>query len=64
MPEGKYYLADAGLGSCDAALVPYRGERYHLAETGRAGVRYILLSMMLQHKIKTNEGLPVEILKG
>jgi hypothetical protein len=51
VPVGKYYLADAGFGSCDAALVPYRGERYHLAETGRAGVRYILLSMML-HRIK------------
>lgn len=36
---GKYYLADAGFGACDALLVPYRKVRYHLAEWGRAGVR-------------------------
>jgi len=36
IPEGKYYLADAGFGSCDELLVPYRGVRYHLAEWGRA----------------------------
>lgn len=40
IPNGKYYLADAGFGSCDACLVPYRGFRYHLAEWGRASVRY------------------------
>ncbi|KAF7372250.1 putative nuclease HARBI1 [Mycena venus] len=39
VPAGKYYLADAGFGSCDATLVPYRGFRYHLAEQGRASVR-------------------------
>lgn len=39
VPEGKYYLADAGFGACDSLLVPYRGVRYHLAEWGRAGVR-------------------------
>ena len=39
IPEGKYYLADAGFGSCDALLVPFRGVRYHLAEWGRASVR-------------------------
>jgi len=37
--EGKYYLADAGFGACDALLIPYRGVRYHLAEWGRASVR-------------------------
>jgi hypothetical protein len=41
VPEGKYYLANTGFGSCDAALVPYRGEQYHLAEWGRADVRYL-----------------------
>jgi len=35
IPEGQYYLADAGFGVCDALLVPYRGVRYHLAEWGR-----------------------------
>ena len=38
IPEGKYYLADAGFGACDALLIPYRGVRYHLAEWGRASV--------------------------
>ncbi|KZT62025.1 putative nuclease HARBI1-like protein, partial [Calocera cornea HHB12733] len=32
IPEGKYYLADAGFSHCDALLVPYRGVRYHLRE--------------------------------
>ena len=41
IPDGKYYLADAGFGSCDAALVPYRGCRYHLAEWGRANIQYV-----------------------
>jgi hypothetical protein len=37
---GKFYLADAGFGACDALLIPYRRVRYHLAEWGRAAVRY------------------------
>jgi len=40
IPPGKFYLADAGFGICDSLLVPYRGVRYHLAEWGRASVRY------------------------
>jgi hypothetical protein len=32
IPEGKYYLADAGFASSDALLVPYRSVRYHLNE--------------------------------
>ncbi|PPQ85702.1 hypothetical protein CVT25_002716, partial [Psilocybe cyanescens] len=39
IPDGKFYLADAGFGVCDHILVPYRGTRYHLAEWGRASVR-------------------------
>ena len=42
VPEGKYYLADAGFGACDQLLLPYRGVRYHLAEWGRANVRYVI----------------------
>jgi hypothetical protein len=38
IPEGKYYLADARFGRCDACLVPYRSVCYHLAEWGRANV--------------------------
>lgn len=41
IPQGKYYLADAGFGACDGLLVPYRGVRYHLAEWGRASARYV-----------------------
>ena len=32
IPEGKYYLADAGFAGCDALLVPYRGVLKHKAE--------------------------------
>ena len=39
IPQGKFYLADAGFAHCDALLVPYRGVRYHLAEWGHAGVQ-------------------------
>lgn len=42
IPEGKYYLADAGFGMCYSLLIPYRGIRYHLAEWGRASVRCVL----------------------
>jgi hypothetical protein len=41
IPAGKYYLADAGFALCDTLLVPYRGVWYHLAEWGRAAVRYV-----------------------
>ena len=40
IPEGKYLLADLGYPSRPTLLVPYRGTRYHLAEWGRASVRY------------------------
>jgi hypothetical protein len=36
---GKFYLADAGFGACDALLIPYHRIWYHLAEWGRTGVR-------------------------
>ncbi|CAO2201993.1 unnamed protein product, partial [Urochloa humidicola] len=32
MPEGKYYLADAGYAARPGILPPYRGVRYHLKE--------------------------------
>ena len=41
MPQGKYLLADAGFGTSDALLVPYRGVRYHLKEWRQASLRYI-----------------------
>lgn len=38
MPAGKYLLADAGFGTCDALLIPYRGVRYHLKEWRQANL--------------------------
>lgn len=32
IPDGKFYLADAGFGVCDSLLVPYQGIQYHLSE--------------------------------
>ena len=40
IPNGKYYLTDAGYPSCKELLTPYQNVQYHLAECGRAGVRY------------------------
>jgi hypothetical protein len=34
IPNGKCYLADAGFPLCDNLLVPYRGVRYGLTESG------------------------------
>lgn len=42
IPEGKYYLADAGFAASPKLLTPYRGIRYHLAEWGRAQLRYFI----------------------
>ena len=41
VPEGKYYLADAGFPACDQLLLPYWGVHYHLAEWGRANTQYV-----------------------
>jgi len=41
IPEGKYYLADAGFGICDSLLVPYCGVCYYLAEWGHTSVQYV-----------------------
>ncbi|XP_060185677.1 uncharacterized protein LOC132615119 [Lycium barbarum] len=35
IPEGKYYLVDAGLMLRSGLITPYRGERYHLKEYSR-----------------------------
>ena len=40
IPHGKYLLGDLGFPFRPTLLVPYHGVRYHLAEWGRAGVRY------------------------
>jgi hypothetical protein len=43
---GRFYLADAGFGGCDALLIPFRRVRYHLAEWGRAAVRCVVLYLI------------------
>lgn len=48
IPDGKYYLADAGFALCNTLLVPYRNVRYHLAEWGRANVRYVSYTKSLK----------------
>jgi hypothetical protein len=41
IPEGKYYLGDAGYGLSLSVLTPYRGIRYHLQEYKRSSQRYV-----------------------
>ena len=40
VPNGKYFLADAGFPTCSSLLIPYCGPRYHLAEWGHAQLQY------------------------
>ena len=51
IPPGKYLLADAGYPLRMQLLVPYRGVRYHLAEWGRANVRYVYFHITLIYVI-------------
>ncbi|KAL2318528.1 hypothetical protein Fmac_032404 [Flemingia macrophylla] len=37
IPQGKYYLGDAGFMLKSQILTPYRGVRYHLKEYSRRG---------------------------
>lgn len=41
VPDGKFYLGDAGFPLSDTVLVPYRGVRYHLREWDAAQMRYV-----------------------
>ena len=54
IPEGKFYLADAGFAHCDAALTPYRNVRYHLAEWGRAAIRSVIYFSYFYHSLTCN----------
>lgn len=47
IPDGKFYLADAGFALCDTLLTPYRGIRYHLAEWGRGDTMYVSISWLI-----------------
>ena len=39
IPEGRFYLADAGYPLMKGLLIPFRGVRYHLNEWGRSKQR-------------------------
>lgn len=41
IPDGYYYLADAGYPVSDKLLTPYWGVCYHLAEWRRADQQYV-----------------------
>lgn len=45
---GKYYLADAGFGECDALLVPYHGVCYHLKEWARGDTQWVTDMTIMQ----------------
>jgi hypothetical protein len=39
VPDGWYYLGDAGFPLSPSVMTPYRGKRYHLKEWGRSNQR-------------------------
>ena len=42
LPEGCFLLVDPGFPHCEKLLVPYRGGRYHLSESGSQHQRLFL----------------------
>jgi hypothetical protein len=51
IPNGKYYLGDAGFPNCPELLVPYCEERYHVREWGRANQRYTATSFAITNTV-------------
>ena len=47
VPEGKYFLVDAGYALRKGFLAPYRGIRYHLREQAISKLRYHTLNLFL-----------------
>jgi hypothetical protein len=39
IPDGKFYLGDAGYGLSSGVVTPYRGVRYHLKEWGKGNMK-------------------------
>ena len=50
VPEGRYYLGDAGFGTGMSVLVPYRGVRYHLKEWERSGLRFVISNLCVSYQ--------------
>ena len=42
VPEGKFYLADAGYPLCDVLLVPFHGVWYNPQEWESCGLWYVI----------------------
>ncbi|KAK5845323.1 hypothetical protein PVK06_001494 [Gossypium arboreum] len=49
IPEGKYFLADAGYGIRNGYITPYRGVRYHLKEFSDQGPENVKELFNLRH---------------
>ncbi|KAH1072771.1 hypothetical protein J1N35_025099 [Gossypium stocksii] len=49
IPEGKYYIADAGYGIRNGYITPYRGVRYHLKEFSDQGPKNAKELFNLRH---------------
>jgi len=47
IPDGKYYLANAGFGACDALLVPYYSICYHLAKWACADAPCVYMQLFM-----------------
>ena len=47
IPEGKFYLADAGYPLCDVLLVPFHGVRYQLQEWESCSLWYVIYQDIL-----------------
>ena len=47
VPEGFYYLADAGYPHCKELLIPFCGVWYHLQEWGAAGIWYVFCDVFI-----------------
>ena len=52
IPDGKYYLTDAGFPMDQQLLVLYHGAWYHLKEWGCTSVRYNMLYIYLYNNYR------------
>lgn len=47
IPDGRFYLGDAGYANSASLLVPFRSTRYHLKEWGQGKHKWVVLSSFL-----------------
>jgi len=60
IPLDKCHLVDAGFPSTNELLIPYRSVQYHLAEWGRANVRYVFHGVSFELISKLITGLKIK----